>query len=386
MSFDVAVAGAGVVGLSFACGVSGVSIALLARGRPKATHDNGPFDARVYAISPGNVAFLERLNVWQRMPERARTAILGMRIYGDDGRSLLSFDAYDAGVPALAWIVEDLLLQQALWESIGSRPGLEVFEPVEWEQLGIGKEDARLRLRDRREVAARLVVGADGFRSLIREQAGIGVREHAYGQTAVVANFACARPHRNFAYQWFLGGPVLALLPLPDNHVSMVWATGNAEAARLIALDAGQLAAETAQTARGALGELSTVGRAAGFPLRRLKSDRLVASRVALLGDSAHAIHPLAGQGMNLGLQDARSLCSVLAERESGRDAGDERLLRRYERARAEQNALMDWTVHGLFSLFSMRGPVLRGMRNTGLNLSERLPVLKAMLMRQAMS
>src|SRR6185369_11068751 len=181
------------------------------------------------------------------------------------------------------------------------------------------------------------------------------------------------------------GGVVLALLPLPGDHVSMVWSVANADANRLLALDAESLAREVAAAAHHALGELSLVTTPRSFPLQRLAAARLVAPRVALAGDAAHVIHPLAGQGANLGLQDARVLAEVLAAREPGRDPGDLRLLRRYERARAEDILAMRTAVHGLHRLFDAPGPAAARLRNAGLNLADRMPVLKNLLMRHAM-
>jgi len=167
--------------------------------------------------------------------------------------------------------------------------------------------------------------------------------------------------------------------------VSMVWSTTDTEAARLLALSPAPLAREVALASHDSLGELALVTPQRGFALQRLAADRLVAPRVALAGDAAHVIHPLAGQGANLGLQDARALADVLTQREPGRDPGDERLLRRYERARAEDILAMRATVHGLFRLFGARGPGISRLRNAGLNLADRIPVLKNLLMRHAM-
>ena len=244
-------------------------------------------------------------------------------------------------------------------------------------------------LDDGRVVAARLVIGADGARSLVRARTGISGDAQAYDQTAVVANFACSRPHRNVAWQWFQGaasgGAVLALLPLPGDHVSMVWSVRTADAARLLALDGETLAREVAAAAQHALGDFSLVTPARGFVLQRLAAGRLVAPRVALAGDAAHVIHPLAGQGANLGLQDARLLAEVLAARAPGRDPGDLCLLRRYERSRAEAIRAMSATVHGLHRLFGSPAPAASRLRNAGLNFADRLPVLKNLLMRHAM-
>lgn len=348
--------GAGPVGASLARAIQGLSVALV--GQRPAAASSEAFDARVYALTPGNVAFLETIGVWRGIGAERRTPVHAMRIYGDRA-ALLEFDAYSAGVPELAWIVEDSILQQALWREMDVPLVAGTFESLD-------------------EIDAKLVVGADGANSFVREQAGIRVKERSYGQVGLVANFRCARPHRNVAYQWFQQGAVLALLPLPGDHVSMVWSTGAPPAAE-------ELCREVERATSGALGELSLVTPPRSYPLRRLSAERMVAPRIALVGDAAHVIHPLAGQGLNLGLQDARELAAVLASREPRRDPGDLRLLRRYERARAEPILAMDTMVDSLFRLFSAESAMVASLRNAGLNLTDRLPVLKNMLIRQAM-
>jgi 2-polyprenyl-6-methoxyphenol hydroxylase-like FAD-dependent oxidoreductase len=188
------------------------------------------------------------------------------------------------------------------------------------------------------------------------------------------------------ADQWFQGGPVLALLPLPGDNVSMVWSLATAEAERLCSLAPPALGAEVERGSRSRLGALELASPVRSFALRRLSARRLVGPRVALVGDSGHVIHPLAGQGLNLGLQDARALAGVLNARETGRDPGDYRLLRRYERQRAEPILAMDTVVSGLFGLYGARNRFIAGLCNAGLNLTDRLPVLKNVLMRQAMN
>jgi ubiquinone biosynthesis UbiH/UbiF/VisC/COQ6 family hydroxylase len=387
LDFDLVIVGAGLVGASLARAVRGLSVALVAHERrvAQAWDERTPFDARIYAISPGNAAFLAELRVWQAVPEARRAPVHAMRVHGDGAGAVLEFDAYRAGVAELAWIVEDGALQDALWRAVETRDDVEIFAPARCEAIEWRADRAHLRLADGRELRARLVVGADGARSFVRAQAGIAAEEKPYGQTAVVANFACEFAHRNVAYQWFQGGPVLALLPLPGNHVSMVWSSREAEAERLLALDAQALCREVERAARGVLGGLSLVTAPRGFALRRIATQAAVAPRVALIGDAAHVVHPLAGQGANLGFQDARELAATLAAREPERDPGELRLLRRYARARAEPVLAMDAAVDGLFRLFDAKQPIATHMRNAGLNLVDRLPVVKNILMRQAM-
>jgi 2-octaprenylphenol hydroxylase len=384
MDYDVAVAGAGLAGLALACSLTGTSVALVARDLPSAPPSDG-FDARVYAISPANVVHLERLGVWQRIPATCRTPVYGMQIHGDDGRSVLGFDAYEAGVPALAWIVEDSRLQAALFEGVSSRPDVSLLIPAMLEEFEADEGGLRIRLGDGRRLDASLLVGADGAASRVRVEAGMSAIESDYGQTAVVANFHTGRPHHGMAYQWFQGGPVLALLPLPGDAVSMVWSLPQAQAQALLEAPRARFEASVLNASLGVLGSLDLAGAPRGFPLRRLRVPQPVSHRVALIGDAAHVVHPLAGQGMNLGLQDARTLADVLSRREPGRDPGDGALLRRYARARAEDVRAMDRVVDGLFRLFGGAG-IARALRNPGLAIADRMPMLKGLMVRRAMS
>jgi ubiquinone biosynthesis UbiH/UbiF/VisC/COQ6 family hydroxylase len=383
MDADLAIVGAGLAGATLACAARGLSVALVA-GEAAATPPAAAFDSRIYAITPGNAAFLDALGAWSRIPAERLCPVHAMRIFGDDARAELGFDAYRAGVATLAWIVEDGVLQAALRAVLDEAPDVRLLAPARLEQMDVRGDAACLALHGGATINARLVVGADGARSVVREQAGIAAAQAGYAQQAVVANFACARPHGNVAFQWFQGGAVLALLPLPGLHVSMVWSTDEAEADRLLALDTDDLCLEVAAASARVVGELTLVTPARAFPLRRVTARRTVGPRVALIGDAAHVIHPLAGQGANLGLQDARVLANVLRAREPGRDPGDEHLLRRYERARKGDLFAMDAAVHGLQRLFASQAPPVAALRNAGLNLADRLPVLKNLLIRQA--
>ena len=376
-TFDVAVVGGGSVGASLVRALRDLRVALVAHERrPPAPASAEGFDARVYALSPGNVAFLHELGVWGRLPQERLAPVHAMRVFGDDGSSRIKFDAYRSGVSELAWIVEDGALQDALWQGLD----VEVVAPARIDDIRF--EEGFVSVAG---ISAALIVGADGANSLVRRAAGIEAVESDYGQAAVVANFRCEKPHANTALQWFLGGAVLALLPLPGEQVSMVWSLASEEARRVCALAPEALCREVETASRRQLGQLEMTGAQKSYPLRRLAARRLVAPRVALAGDAGHVIHPLAGQGLNLGLQDARGLAAVLAAREPARDPGDLRLLRRYARSRAEPILAMDSAVDGLYALFSSGNPLAARARNAGLNLVESVPVLKNILVRHAM-
>ena len=373
--------GGGPVGACLAIAARGLRTVLVSHQRRAAGQARqGAFDARVYALTPGNVDFLRRLGVWRHVPVARVQPVRGMEVFGDDGHSHLAFDAYRAGVSELAWIVEDAALQDALWQVLD----VEVIAG-ESEKLEL-QASAVLSLRGGRSVSTALIVGADGANSFVRRAAAIGAAEKGYEQAAVVANFRCEKSHEGIAYQWFQGGPVLALLPLPEGQVSMVWSLPADRAASVSKLSGEELCRAVEAASRGTLGKLSLSTPPRSYALRKLRAQRMVQSRVALVGDAAHVIHPLAGQGLNLGLQDVQSLTAVLAAREPGRDPGDERLLRRYERERAEPILAMNAVVDGLFRLFGSEGKQWSRLRNAGLNLTDRLPVLKNILIRQAMN
>ena len=384
-NFDIVVVGGGPVGVGFALAAKALAVAVVAHQRRAAARSD-ELDSRVYTLSPGNVSFLQEIGAWQAIPSERLTPVYAMRVFGDRDGAEIRFDAYRAGVRELAWTVEDGLLQDAMWRTLDAAKNVKTFAPAECESLVVDAGRVCFTLRDGRELASRLVVGADGAHSFVRERAGIPITAGDYGQEAVVANFDCEKPHANTAYQWFQGGPVLALLPLPGRRVSMVWALPSEEARKRVSKEPRVLSSEVQKSSGNILGALSLATPARSYPLRRLSARRMVGPRLALTGDAAHVIHPLAGQGLNLGLQDARSLAKILAEREPVRDAGDLRLLRRYERDRAEAILAMDALVDGLFGLFGARGALAVRLRNAGLNLADAIPVLKNVLMRQAIS
>jgi ubiquinone biosynthesis UbiH/UbiF/VisC/COQ6 family hydroxylase len=320
--------------------------------------------------------------VWQSLPGDRIARVERMRIFGDDGRAELQFSAYDAGLRELAFIAENDRLQESLWRV--ARGSARIFCPAGWSALEIGERRASLHLNGGTELTARLIVGADGAESGVRAAAGIAAAPSAYGQLGVVANFSCEKAHGSVAFQWFRRDGVLALLPMPGNHVSMVWSIGEERGRELLGKSGGELAAELEAASQGVVGALEVVTPAAAFPLRLLRVTEFTRARVALIGDAAHNVHPLAGQGVNLGFRDARELGAVLANRGPQRDCGDRRLLRRYARARREDVLSMQLMTHGLQKLFSHDAVFVGRVRNLGLRLVNWQPQLKSFLVHHA--
>ena len=391
-SFDIAVVGTGTPGLATALGFAqqGLSVALIGpRPKPYAVTRAQPFDPRIYAVAPASVALLEGLGVWASVDQQRVCAVEHMRIFGDDGPQL-TFDAYTATVERLATIVEESELLRVLNAACGFQPAIKRIQST-FASLTAQPDAMHIDLEDGGSLTARLLVGADGANSAVRAAAGINATVKSYEQTAVVANFGCARPHLNTAWQWFTDQGVVALLPLPGEHVSLVWSAPEELAAELAALSADQLASRVTERCASATGESTPVGQLTAigpthtFPLRQIKVSSLIASHAVLVGDAAHVVHPLAGQGLNLGLQDVALLLEVARAREAFRDVGDAAVLRRYERGRAEALGLMRFTTDSLAQLFAFEDPLVRRLRNAGLAAVNRLSPLKNALIRRAL-
>lgn len=386
MDFDIIIVGAGLVGASLATALkdSGLHIALIEGRAPAALVEDASWDNRIYAINPANARFLDLGGAWSSLDQSRIAPVHEMHVWGDDAAARLDFSAYEAGVEELAFIAESRLMQDGLWRALQAQSNVEIFCPAACAALEVGDEAAILTLRDGRMLRAKLIVGADGRESWVRANAGIEATPRAYGQDGVVANFETEKPHRNCAYQWFREDGILAYLPLPGNRISIVWSAFDALSQELMALPPDEFCSRVQEAGKNTLGQLRLITPPAAFSLRLLNLDQLVRPRVALIGDAAHNVHPLAGQGVNLGFQDAQQLARVLMQREPQRDCGDHLLLRRYERARKEDILSMQLVTDGLQKLFNNPDPLLRMLRNSGLSLTNHLGGLKNRLMRHA--
>lgn len=384
MKFDVLVVGAGLAGAALAAALRGSRLKVgIVEARPPARPTG--WDPRIYAISAANVDFLSSIGIWQHLDPQRLAPVYDMEIHGDAG-GRLDFSAYDCGLRELAWILESSQMQLELWETVKRQHNVTLLCPAAPTALTIEEDCACLTLADGRRLESRLIVAADGRDSWVRQAAGIGARNTPYDEKGVVANFRCEKPHRNTAFQWFRPDGVLAYLPLPGEYMSMVWSAPDALADELVSLSPEALALRVGEASDFRLGALETVTPAAAFPLRLMRVETVVKPRLALIGDAAHAIHPLSGHGINLGYQDARVLAEQLAALDPWRDPGELSILRAYARARAEETALLQYTTHGLNRLFKPAAPLLSGLRNLGLNLTNRLPVVRNALVRYAIA
>jgi 2-octaprenylphenol hydroxylase len=386
MKADIAIVGGGLVGGSLACALagSGLRLAVIEPKTAMPPPASG-FDPRVYALSPHSQRFLEDHGIWQKLIAGRIAPVHEMLVFGDDGASSLVFSAYRSGVPQLAAIVEESNLQQAVAATLAGRDNPVVLAGVGCEQVLWRDACVELTLSDGMHIEASLVVAADGADSKTRAAAGLEASIHEYGQQGVVANFQAQVAHGNAARQWFRGDGVLALLPLPGNQVSMVWSAADEYARELLAMSGEELAAVVRRASANALGELHATGAARTFPLRRMRAASLVAPRLALVGDAAHNVHPLAGQGLNLGFGDVDALARVLLGRGMENDCGSTFLLRRYERSRKEEVLAMEFVTDGLQALFGSRIPGAAMLRNAGLKMTDRFSPLKRFLVKHAL-
>ena len=382
---DVAVVGGGMVGAALAALLAddGWRVAVIEAQPPRAP--GGELDLRVSAIAPASRALLAELGAW---PDLAADACgyTGMEVWDATGHGHTRFDAAEAGVAELGHIVENRAIQHALWQRLEQRPGVTRLCPARLAGLLLGRSGAQLELADGDLVEARLVVGADGAASRVREWAGLETVGWGYGQKTLVGNLRTAQPHRASCWQRFLPTGPVAFLPLADGRCSLAWHATTRYADHLLALDDAAFAAELEVASGGALGAIVEVGARGAFPLQLRHALHYVRPRVALVGDAAHAIHPLAGQGVNLGFRDVRALAATLAEAlAGGSDPGDVALLGRYERQRLPDNLGMLMVMDAFKRGFGSGAAPLRWARNLGLDAADRAGPVKAAVMRRAM-
>lgn len=369
----VRVQGSGLVGMALALSLARIGLRV-EWTFPGAAAGGAAADVRAYALNPASVDLLRSLRVWEAMPDGSITPVRDMRIAGDAPGAVLEFTAWQQRVGELAWIVDAAELERVMRQAIGFAPGVIAVAP--------GAADAS-------QASPTLAAYVEGKHSAAREALGVRWTRHDYGQVAVAARLVSDRPHAGVAWQWFRSPDVLALLPFDrpqaQRSFALVWSLPAAEARRLMSLSPAEFEQALQAATGGAAGALGLAGERVGWPLGLARADRWCGPGWVLLGDAAHVVHPLAGQGLNLGLADVAELSHVLATREPWRSVGDERLLRRYERARQVPTAAMARMTDGLLHLFATDAGPIRALRNRGLDLVNHAGWLKRWLAERAL-
>ncbi len=387
---DIVVRGAGVVGLTAALALArqGLQVQLLGgaheRGAGSAGGAGGSAvarpDVRAYALNPASVALLQQLKVWDALPADARTAVHDMHVEGDAAGATLDFSAWSQGTDALAWIVDVPALEDALRTAVRFSPHVDLVAG-----LATGARVAA----PAPSPSPALTLLAEGRDSAARHALGARMPMQHYGQRAIAARMTSPQAHAGLARQWFRSPDVLALLPMdrpvPGHGLGLVWSLPDAQADRLMALDDAAFEAALNDATAGAAGQLSLAAPRATWPLALARAEPVCGPGWALLGDAAHLVHPLAGQGLNLGLADVAALVRVLAAREAWRPLGDLRLLQRYARERRGPTWLMGQVTDGLLQLFAHPQPLVKQLRNRGMGLVNQLPPLKRLLTQRAL-
>jgi ubiquinone biosynthesis UbiH/UbiF/VisC/COQ6 family hydroxylase len=371
--FDVQVSGAGIVGQCLALSLARLGLQVALRPLPTSpAREPVADDVRAYALNAASVELLRSLKVWDTLPAHAATQVLDMHVQGDAPGATLDFSAWQQRVSALAWITDAAVLERQLGEAVRFAPHITVIDA-----------DSRA------EVPAALTALCEGKASASRAALGIAFERHAYGHQGIAARLTSTRAHLGLARQWFRSPDVLALLPFdtpqPGQSYALVWSVPDELARELLALDEAAFEAQLMHASAGEAGELKLASARAAWPLMRAQASAWCGPGWVLLGDAAHVVHPLAGQGLNLGLADVLALTRVIAQRETWRELGDEKLLRRYARERTAPTWAMGQLTEGLLNLFSQEAPALRELRNRGLTLVNQLSPLKRWLTARAL-
>jgi len=400
LKVDVTIVGAGLVGLSAAVAMSktGHEVVLVDQqmytaDSPLADSDKD-WDQRIYAISPKNVQWLSSLGVWQLLDTSRIGEMQAMEIWGDATVTPLSLLAEDDNADDLGFIVEERALRQALMQQVLAC-GIRTLFGNQCIALNVTPKQAILQLDNQLLIESALLIAADGVNSWVRQQLGVAVEQKHYNQTAIVANFMIEKPHGNIARQWFrqdgaslgMGAHcgILAWLPLPGNMISIVWSAPSQYAEYLMQLQASVFSNDVMQAGKAALGQLTMIGSPAAFPLVLKKAEALVSGSVVLAGDAAHRIHPMAGQGVNLGFRDIVDLMKILSSRHLYQPLNDSLLLKQYTRVRKADVSKMLMLTNGLYHLFESPNPVVQKVRNWGLSATNQQGIKKK-LVKQAIT
>ena len=384
--FDVAVVGAGLVGLAAAIALAeqGKRIVLV-DAKERVGYTSSTWDARIYAITPSTEAFLKALGVWAFVNAARINPVKAMALWHEGASDSLNLLADDANLDKLACIVENNQLMHALWERVDA---LDVTMVLGSPCTDIEYQDDTVvvDLVNGQQISASLLVAADGVNSFVRQQLSLATNDKDFDQVALVANYVVEKAHGDIARQWFSPHETLALLPLPQQQVSMVWALETERAKQLLSLSEESLAEQVEVQARGQLGQLKAASKTYSFPLRQITASKLIAERVVLIGDAAHQVHPMAGQGANLGFRDIMSLAKLMTNSHALQDIGDATFLRRYERDRKADVVSMNTLTSGLDYFFSNNNQLMKRLATSSMEQLEKRLSMKNILIKQAVA
>lgn len=385
VNYDVAIVGAGMVGATLASLLSrgGFSVALVESGEPAIFDPRSEVGLRVSAISPGSAAILEQAGAWKLVSAQRHRPYRRMQVEDGEEDDPLLFDAPKFNLERLGTIVENELLQSSLWQVLSAAGLADLYCPEQVESFQFETQQTCISLTSGKSINAALLVGADGARSAVRRAVGIRQGHHVYNQSGVVTVVEKQKPNPGVAWQRFLPDGPLAFLPLEDGSSSIVWSVPVFEAQRLMSLDDGAFCDELDKASRGWLDSVLSCGPRAAFPLNMRLSECYASRRTILVGDAAHVVHPLAGQGVNLGLADVASLAEILIEvRREGGDIGSPEVMKRYDRQRRSETETMAFGMHAIRSLYAAQA--LSPLRKLGTALIKRSWLAKEFFLTKA--
>jgi len=376
------------VGAAVACGLAeaGLDIAVIEQHEPQREWPAEEIDVRVSAINRGSQQLLDNLGAWSGIVRRGVQPYREMRVWDDLDLGDLHFDSAAIGEADLGHIIQNRTIVAALWEQMQSIANIRLYTSTTVEKTLAGSNDVSVTLQSGEQLHAQLLIAADGSNSQMRDKAGIAVNIRDFHQSAVVATVTTANAHQETAWQHFLPTGPLAFLPVSSTQCSIVWSTTVGHAAELIEMDDAGFCQALAQASQQRLGEITETSARAAYPLVSKHAATYIGNRLALVGDAAHQIHPLAGQGVNLGFRDAALLIEVIVDaRQRNRPIGSHPVLRRYERSRRGDNLVTQKSMEAINGLFSNDTPGVRQLRNLGLTIADRIAPAKAFFMRQAL-
>jgi len=384
---DVTIVGAGLVGMAAAVAMSqaGYDVILVDSQPPRAHSDaDDDWDQRIYAISPKNMQWLTQLGAWPLLDAQRVAEMQSMEIWGDATTQPLQLHAEDVSADCLGFILEERLLKAALLKCIQAS-SVRMIVGHHCLSVQSSPQHALLQLANQQEIESTLLLAADGANSWVRQQLEVGVQRKDYEQTAIVANFTTEKPHANIARQWFTQdamskSAVLAWLPLPENKISIVWSSPTPHAKTLLQLSPEAFTHAVAQAGGGALGDMHLMGQPASFPLVLKQVSQSVMPSVVLIGDAAHSVHPMAGQGVNLGFRDVIDLLNLLGAKHVYQPINDASLLKQYARVRKADLLNMVALTNGLYHLFESPYTMVKNVRNWGLTATNQRTVKKLLI------